>query len=134
MNIEQILNFLHSLYGMPGYALVLISCWIFGYMIKKSAYISNNAIPLVVVLWGTCWNMILADVMVDGGSVRLWIGRNALIGFIIGGVAWLTHKWIWKPLRAKFFPDDFNSDRLTREQCGLAPKEVDKIPTENQPT
>jgi hypothetical protein len=101
--LKDILELLHSLYGLPGYVLVFVSCIGFGYLAKAAKFVPNDKIPLLIFLWGTIWNLLLADTREPGSSLRLWIARNLIIGFIIAGLAWLTHnRWLKLWLDPKF--------------------------------
>lgn len=104
---QSILDLLHSLYGAPGYVVVFLSCIAFGYLAKASKFVPNDKIPLFIFLWGTIWNLLLADTRTPGYSLRLWVARNLLVGFIIAGLAWLIHNRFLKSwLDPKLFPKD----------------------------
>ena len=107
MDAQTILDLLHTLWGLPGYALVYLSCIVFGYMAKASRLVpDNDKIPLLIFLWGTVWNLLLADTRAPGASLRLWIARNLILGFIIAGLAWATHyQWLKGWLDPKLFPE-----------------------------
>ena len=77
MPMSDIFDYLNKLYGMPGYALVAISC---------------IAIPLSCVFWAMVINPILADAPPAGASHRVWYFKCAIIGMIIGFAAWTFHR------------------------------------------
>lgn len=107
MSLDDILNLLHRLYGLPGYALVYFSCIGFGYLAKVSRFVANQHIPLLIFLWGTIWNLLLADTRAPGDSLRLWVARNLMLGFLIAGLAWLTHnRWLKHWLDPKLWRED----------------------------
>jgi hypothetical protein len=102
-SLQSIFDLLHALWGLPGYALVYLSCIAFGYLCKAGNLVPNDKIPLFLFLWGTIWNLLLADTRSPGSSLRLWVARNLIIGFIIAALAWLTHnRWLKLWLDPKF--------------------------------
>lgn len=94
--IEQSIALLNSVYGLPGHVLVGLTCVILGYMLRFYRKFPNDAIPLVCILWGMVFNPLLADERVAGSSMRLWLVRNVLTGFVTGAVAWAIHAKIIK--------------------------------------
>ena len=101
-NIESWLEsaqvWLSKLYGLPGGVLVLVSCIAFGYLLKlvPAKWFPNAGIPVAVILWGCAFNMLMADPRADALPIRVWIGKNFLIGLIIGVIAWMIHNKIIK--------------------------------------
>lgn len=103
--LKELLELLHTLYGLPGYALVFLTCVVFGYLVKAGRWLPNHQIPLLIFLWGTIWNLLLADTREPGSSLRLWLARNLILGFLIAGLAWLAHnRWLKGWLDPKLFP------------------------------
>lgn len=93
--IERVSEWLSKLYGLPGYACVLVFCVILGYILKSSKRFPNDGIPLVLFLAGMIFNSLIADPLADSLSLRVWLVKNAVIGGIIGGMAWVAHyQWI----------------------------------------
>lgn len=86
----DISNLLGSLYGLPGFVSVYVFCLGFGFALKRTHWFPNDAIPLIVILWGSVWNALIAD---SRGElpIRVWIVKNIVFGAVIGFLAWLTH-------------------------------------------
>ena len=86
---------------------------ILGFVVKAIKVIPNNYIPLIVVFWSSIFFMLVAP---ERGSMssRIWLGRNFLIGLIIGTAAWLFHRYVLKTLFRKFGSDD--TVFITKEQ------------------
>lgn len=95
-SLQSVFDLLHSLYGLPGYALVFLLAIGFGYLCKVSKFVPNDKIPLLNFIWGMIWNLMLAETKAPDASLRLWIGRNLAIGFVIVLIAWLFHNKILK--------------------------------------
>lgn len=94
-------DLLGKLYGIPGGVLVLISCLVIGYVLRVIRRFPNSAIPLVVILWGPVFNMLIADPKADTFPLRLWLVKNFLVGVVLGGVAWTIHNKALKKLEEK---------------------------------
>lgn len=99
--IEHLIQMLNSLYGLPGHILVGISCIVIGYTLRFVRRFPNDALPVVSVLWGAVFTPLVADVRVTGTPLRLWLVRNILVGMIVGGCAWLFHRYFIKRLEDK---------------------------------
>lgn len=99
--MDQILNFLHSLYGLPGYALAGIACLLVGYGCKISEWFPNRRIPLIMMPAGALFNWLLALPRVPEQPVRLYIAQNVIIGALIGALAWLVHDQLLKQIEEK---------------------------------
>ena len=89
--LTQATELLSKLYGLPGGLLVLLSCLVVGYFLRIWKAFPNSAIPVVVVLWGPVFNMLIADPLADKLTIRIWLVKNFLVGVVIGGLAWLVH-------------------------------------------
>lgn len=89
--MEEIIKFLHSFYGLPGYALAGIGCLVIGWVFKISEWFPNNRIPLLVVPSGALLNWILAAPRVPEQPLRLYVATNVVIGLAIGALSWLLH-------------------------------------------
>jgi hypothetical protein len=94
--LDQALGILDSLSGLPGHILVGISCIVVGYALRFFKRFPNDAIPLVCILWGMVFNPLLAPDRALGTSLRLWAARNAIIGLIVGALAWALHRYVIK--------------------------------------
>lgn len=96
---------------MPKVGLVFISCLVFGWVIKRAKWVHNSAIPGYVVLWGAVWLPALSDwPNSTAKTVTQFILLNLTIGFIVGGAATASHRWIVKPLLKKFGVSNGDSD------------------------
>jgi hypothetical protein len=99
--LQQAVALLGKLYGLPGGLLVLVSCLTVGYALRMWKWFPNQGIPVVVVLWGPVFNMLIADPLADTFPIRIWLVKNFLVGVVIGGAAWLIHNKVLKRLEDK---------------------------------
>lgn len=88
-----------SLAGAPSGLLVFALCIAAGYVWKVIRVLPNRFIPLVVMLIGAALHSLLT--MVANQSAPVWV-RSAVVGFIIGFVAWVFHRLVLKRLEDKF--------------------------------
>jgi Phage holin family Hol44, in holin superfamily V len=100
--LEQIVSVLGKLYGVPGYALVFLTCVVAGYVVKVLPNVPNNVIPWLLVGIGPILNMMVADTRADEFPIRIWIVKNFIIGFLISGGAMWFHRKFLKPMEEKF--------------------------------
>ena len=100
--LEQIVTVLGKLYGVPGYALVFLTCVVAGYVIKVLPHVPNNVIPWLLVTIGPVLNMLIADTRADNFPIRIWIVKNFVVGFLISGGAMWFHRKFLKPMEEKF--------------------------------
>lgn len=99
--MDSILQFLHSLYGLPGYALAGIACLLVGWGCKVSQWFPNARIPLVMMPAGALFNWLLALPRLADQPLRLYIAQHVIIGALIGALAWLLHDQILKNIEDK---------------------------------
>lgn len=100
--MEELVDLNDKLVGLPAGAIVFLVCIAFGYAVKMSKRISNDWMPTVVIMVGTALFMALAPTRNFDVSLRIWLTRNFCVGFIIGFVAYMAHKFILKKLEDKF--------------------------------
>lgn len=91
--LEQLNSILNKLAGSH-YALVLVSCIVIGYILKGWKTFPNEAIPVVVVLWGGAFLTLIADPAADSLGLWTWRIKNFLLGIVVGFIAWLIHNQI----------------------------------------
>ena len=99
---QQAVNVLEQLYALPSPLLVGLSCIVIGYMLKRFQRFPNDAIPLVVILWGAFFTLLLSGNCPPELSVGQWRVKNAIVGLIIGFAAWGLHYFIIAKLEDKF--------------------------------
>ena len=99
--IQQIVDLLGKLYGLPSYAVVFIACIAVGYVLRLWKSFPNEAIPIVAIVWGAAFLPLVADPWEDGSPWRIWFFKNFLIGLIIGAAAWVFHNQILSKFEAK---------------------------------
>jgi hypothetical protein len=87
-------DFLGTIYDLPGYMLVGLSCTIFGYCLRFFKKFPNDGIPMACMLWGMIFNPLMAAAPPPEASTRIWLVRHILMGLIIGAGAWMTHKYV----------------------------------------
>lgn len=94
MSIDDLAKLLDSLQGMPIATLTFAFCIGIGYILRFIPKFPNDGIPMVVVLFGVVLYMLLVDPHPQGMMMRQWAARNAAVGFLIGVIAWGSHKLI----------------------------------------
>jgi len=103
-----------QLAGAPSGVLVFFGCIAFGYMWKWIKLLPNRFIPLAVVFSGAVLNPVLQG-KYDSFAT---IARVALLGFIIGFLAWLFHRLLLKKLEDKLGVklEEGNTDIITKDK------------------
>ena len=109
---ETLVEWDAKLAGAPSGLLVFALCIAAGYAWKSVKLLPNRVIPLVVMLTGAILHPILS-----GGDVA----RTAVIGFVIGFLAWLFHRLILKRI------EDRLGVKLTEDETDF----IAKPPTDN---
>lgn len=94
--LDQFVKLLNTINGLPGYALVALTCIVAGYFLRLNKRFPNDAIPMSCVLLGMVLNPLISDPIAAGASLRVWIVRNVAIGAIVGAAAWIIHRTIIK--------------------------------------
>ena len=95
MNIqsaEDFLTWLDKIQGLSAVGLVCLTCIVVGYACRFIKWIPNGAIPVIVILWGALFMMLLADARPTTMPRHVWEVRNLCTGLIIGFIAWMVHK------------------------------------------
>lgn len=88
--LQHVIDMLQKLNGAPALLLVGLVCIITGYALKWVKKFPNEGIPLAVIFMGGVVYPFVADANNDI-PLRVWIIRNAMIGLVVGFVAWLVH-------------------------------------------
>lgn len=111
--IDQAVDLLQKLNGLPAIALVAISCLVVGYVLRFIKKFPNDAIPVVVTIWGM-WYAVVADAN-NTIPLRVWTVRNLLIGLVVGFLAWLFHNLILSKIEDKipFLKNLFSEPTVT---------------------
>ena len=94
--METLLKLNDQLAGAPSGVLLVFFAIALGYLLKTIAAFPNRFIPLVVVVFCTVGFMVIAPNKPDDMALRIYLGRNFIIGFIIGFLAWTFHAQILK--------------------------------------
>lgn len=92
--INSLLQGLDKIQGLSAVALVFLSCIVVGYILRFIKSFPNEAIPVVVILWGAIIMLFIADPRASTMPARIWTARNICVGLAIGMVSWLSHKLI----------------------------------------
>ncbi len=88
--METLTKFNEQLVGAPVGVLIFLGVIVCGYVLRVLACFPNRFIPAAVILLSAIFFMLLAP---RGElALRIWLGRNFLIGITIGFVAWKTHR------------------------------------------
>lgn len=134
--IDQAINALNKLYGLPAAALVLLSCVAVGYVLRFIKRFPNDGIPVAVILWGAVAMSLVADSRAANMSLRVWIVRNVLVGLGIGFGAWVTHKMVLSKIEdwiARKFPDTLGNTDFFQRKAGDVPQAPDKTADPTKP-
>lgn len=105
--MEQLIELNDRLMGAPAGALVAIFAVAVGYICKTMPAFNGKWrwIPFTVVCVCTFGFMLLAPTREAGVSLRIWLTKNFIVGFVIGFVAWKFHEHVLKRfIDDKFFP------------------------------
>lgn len=97
----HLVKFLGSLYGLPGYVLVALSCAVVGYLCRFCKRCPNDYIPFFVVGWAMVFNPLISAAPAKDSTWRIWLVTHVLIGMVVGLVAWLAHNKILKKFEMK---------------------------------
>lgn len=96
--IQSLSEFLQKLYGLPAPVLIVASCFVLGFLLKRVPQFPNAAIPFVVVLVGMILNPLIAsskDNLFED-LPRVWQVKCTLIGGLYGFAEWVFHNQIVK--------------------------------------
>lgn len=108
--LKQVTDLLGKLYGLPGYVSVFLFCLAFGYALKRSKWCPNDAIPALVIGWGSIWTTLIADPRADTLPLRVWVVKNVVFGALVGCAAWIAHANRRRiPLIKRFIVDEKKS-------------------------
>lgn len=94
MNTDNVFNELVKIQSWPNVALVFALVIVVGYCFRFWKNFPNEAIPAIVILTGAVGMMLLADVCPANIRPRIWHAKNAIIGLIIGFIAWMAHNLV----------------------------------------
>lgn len=111
MNMNELLKLNDELYGAPSGVLLVIFAIALGYLLKTVPMFNPKLIPLVVVAICTVGFMLIAPARPADMAFRIYIGRNFIIGFVIGFAAWTFHAQILKRwIDPKIFAENNNNE------------------------
>lgn len=131
--LDQIVQFLNKLQGLPAIALVFVGCLAFGYLLRFVKSFPNSAIPVAVILMGAVIYPLIADDQ-NSISLRVWIVRNCMIGLGVGLISWLAHFFVFSKIEdwlASKFPGLNDTAMFTKADVD---KPVDNpVPTPQPP-
>ena len=99
--MNELVKLNDQLMGAPAGVLVIFLSIALGYLLKGISVFQNRFIPLAVVIASTTLFMLLAPERDAATPLRIWLTRNFIIGFILGFVAWATHKLIFQHVEDK---------------------------------
>jgi ABC-type thiamin/hydroxymethylpyrimidine transport system permease subunit len=128
-DFDKITGFLNSLAGLPRPSLVFVLCLCAGWVFKKTPWIHNSAIPLLVCGVGSFALLMISDYRTSAiNSVSQFIFLNLAIGFIIGAFSTACYRWALKPLLAKMGVKDENGSAPPIVIPGVTPPPLGKPP------
>lgn len=99
---DQLTKSLDTLYGLPGVALTLLFCVGMGYFLKMVEFFPNKRIPIVVVIWGMLWNVLLRPAPPKDMMMWQHYCRLIAVGFLIGITSCLAYDRVLKRLENKW--------------------------------
>lgn len=114
-DIQSLSEFLQKLYGLPAPVLIVASCFVLGFLLKRVPKFPNAAIPFMVVLAGMILNPLIAssqDNLFDD-LPRVWQIKCTLIGGLYGFAEWVFHNQIYKRIFAGTPTDNPGTDAGT---------------------
>ena len=98
--IDGIVDKLHKFEGAPAIVLVIVGCWIVGYLLRFWKRFPNDGIPIAVTLFGGVIFPLIADAN-NELTLRVWLVRNLLIGLGAGWFSWLSHNKVLSKIEDK---------------------------------
>lgn len=94
MNTDSVIQELVKIQSWPNVALVFALVIIVGYCFRFWKNFPNEAIPVIVILTGAVGMMLLAEACPPNLKPRIWHAKNAIVGLIIGFLAWMAHNLV----------------------------------------
>lgn len=97
-------NWLKALQDLPIGLLILLSCIVLGFALKRWPSFNNQFIPLAVIGWAVVLCVVTSGGAPAGLGLVTWKIRNGLVGMALGFIAWGLHyfflyryedKWPW---------------------------------------
>lgn len=97
-DVQSLSEFLQKLYGLPAPVLIVASCFVLGFLLKRVPKFPNAAIPWIVVLTGMILNPLIASSQDNlfEDLPRVWQIKCTLIGGLYGFAEWVFHNQIVK--------------------------------------
>lgn len=99
---HKLADFNGELMGAPVGVLLFLAVIGIGYILRVWHKCPNNMVPVVQLIVGMVLWLLVCPGMLKEDSVRIWWGRNLLIGIIIPCAAWLVQRSILKKVEKKF--------------------------------
>lgn len=99
---QKLAEFNGHLMGAPVGVLLFMAVIGIGYILRVWHKCPNNIIPIVQVFLGLGLWLLVCPGELNSDSLRVWWGRNLLIGIIIPTSAWLTQRAVLKKIEKKF--------------------------------
>lgn len=94
MNITDLFGPLDQIATWSNPLLTVAACIVVGYLLRFIHRFPNDAIPVVVILFGSVVFMFLADKCPANVLARVWHAKNLIVGLILGFVAWIAHNQV----------------------------------------
>lgn len=90
--MQQLIDFLNSLWGAPAFIMVGLACLVFGYVLRLIPVFPNKWIPATVILIiGPVFQLLMAEALTKGEVLRVWWAKNFIEGLVMGFLVWITH-------------------------------------------
>lgn len=119
--INELVEFLNHLYGLPGIALVALMCLLGGYFLKSQHWFPNQGIPTALVILGAALLPLISDFRDSPLPLRVWLVRNLVVGALVGLGTWAFHRLILKRIEDKIpWLGQFLRDTETKKNNGAA--------------
>jgi hypothetical protein len=140
LDLSKVIQWLSTLNEMSAITMTYFLCLAVAVAVRLMPFIKNQWIPAITVLSGPAVLLSITDFKASAiMSVRVFIFRTAIEGFIIGTTSWLCYHYFIRPLKKKFLGANGNGidngydsapSALTNEQ--LKQKQTNE--TKNPPT
>ena len=128
--LNEMLLWMDKLQGLSAAALISLTCIVVSHILKAIKKFPNEAIPVVVPLWGALTMLLIADPRPTNMPARVWTMRNFSIGLVIGLVSWLFDVIVLTRIEAflarKWLPKLYDTQFFKKPPNGKDPPNNDK--------
>lgn len=94
MSADSVFAELVKIQSWPAVGLVFAVVIIIGYCLRFWKKFPNELIPLIVIASGAFAMVMLSDSKPLDVPYRVWNTKNAIVGLIVGFIAWMAHNLV----------------------------------------